>query len=48
MNGLSQAVAAYIAEHGEIDKDTYDALAEIYTEGAAEAATESDLNMTKK
>lgn len=35
MDGLSQAVALYIQEHGEIDKDTYDHLVAIYTEGGA-------------
>ena len=48
MNGLSQAVAAYIAEHGEIDRETYEALEQIYATEASNTAASMDLRVIDK
>ena len=45
MNGLSQAVAAYIAEHGEIDRETYEALEQIYATEASNTATAASADL---
>ena len=39
MNSLQLAVAAYIAEHGSIDADTYQSLSDLYTEGEEVASS---------
>ncbi len=45
MSALTQAVNAYIAEHGEIDKDTYEQLCSIYATEASSTAASMDLRV---